>query len=138
MRTFGLMVLVVAAVVGCWFAAPFLVPGDDDGLGTGLMAFMILGMVASVVGLWDGLHEHRLTRVLVRALLTGALAGVVLPVLVWLHEDSGTSTLVGDVTGLVPFMVVLMSTPAAVFGWLGWLGQGRTRAPRRAAGPSQR
>jgi hypothetical protein len=125
---------VTAAVAGYWFAAPLLFPDDDNGLGAGLMAFMLLGMVAVVGGLWDGLHEPQLARIVIRWLLVAGAVGVALPLLVWANEETTIPTLLEDITGTVPFMIVLMGAPAVFFGWLGWILQGKTRTPVRAEG----
>jgi drug/metabolite transporter (DMT)-like permease len=138
MKTLALVTAVIASVVGYWYAAPVLFPDDDNGLGAGLAAFMLLGLLAVVGALWDGMHEARLVRVVIRWMLVAGAVGAALPVLAWANEESTTATLAEDVTGTVPFMLVLMGAPAAFFVWLGWAIQRRKRTAVQTGGPGPR
>jgi hypothetical protein len=131
MKTLALLIAVPAAVVGYWYAAALLFPGDDNGLGAGLVLFLLLLNVAVAGGLWDGMHEFRLVPVVLRWLLVACAVGVALAVVVWVNEESRETLLIEDITGNVEFMAVWMGAPAVFFGWLGWFIGGRKRPDER-------
>ncbi|MDI6908800.1 hypothetical protein [Nocardioides sp.] len=108
--------VVIAAVIAAYVAV-IARSESTDALGAGLLAFLILVAMAFVWAVVDGIR-HGLLEALLTWVLTSAVAGVGIPVVLALTDDRDLAAEVSD--GAVFFAVVLV-VPAALGLALGGL-----------------
>jgi hypothetical protein len=118
-RTLALSGIYVVALVA------FETSGSTDGLGAGLLVFLVFVLVAIVWGVVDGRRGSAGTAI-AAWFLTGAALGVVTSVVIAIQE-SDAGALGSDLAGGVPFFAIMIGIPAAV-------GVGIGALVRRSAG----
>jgi hypothetical protein len=118
------------AFVAVFLVYVFLVEiPDDDGLGTGLLAFATCVVIALVWGGYDG-WRGGLGRVVLLWLAVGALTPLGME-LVLRVNDGALDSDAGDLLGFVVLMVVLIAVPAIVAGAVGAVLRRLRSAPAR-------
>lgn len=90
------------------------IPGDDDGLGTGLLAFALFVLIAFVWGGYDGWHAG-VARAAVGWLVVGALTGAGMELALWLSESDRDVSVTDLVSGMT-FIAGLVAVPAVISG----------------------
>lgn len=104
-------------------AAPAVLPGDD-GLGTGLLYFLLVMCVACAWAVWDGYHVDSLVEAGVGWVVVALAVGLLGPFRIWFTEGRDDAALRSDLVALTPFLALLVLVPAA-----GGLMVGRARRP---------
>ncbi len=105
-----LVVMVGGSVAYAW-AAPVLLP-EDDGLGAGLLYFVVVVNVSGLWGLWDGLRGTPIAAGAAGWVMVGVAVGAHVPVRIWLTEGRDTAALWSDLVLLTPFLAGLVAAPA--------------------------
>lgn len=124
-----IIVRVAAFVLGTIafeLAAPSLFP-DDDGLGAGLLYFLVLVVAAGLWALWDGVRWDATAAVVACWALVGVAVGIEAPVSIYLNEGRDADVFWSDLAALTPFITGLVLVPALV-----GLGLGRLLRPKAA------
>jgi drug/metabolite transporter (DMT)-like permease len=86
----------------------------DANIGAGLLLFGLLAVGVAVWAFVDGLRAESYAQALIPWVVVAAAVGVALPLGVTVTEDLDRDTLVKDLAGTIPFMILLVLVPAAL------------------------
>jgi cytochrome bd-type quinol oxidase subunit 2 len=100
----------------------------DANIGAGLLLFGLLVVVVAVWAFVDGVRAAGYAQALLPWVVVAAAVGVALPVAVAVTEDLDRDTLVKDLAGTIPFMMVVVLVPAAIAVAVG-RARGASRSP---------
>jgi len=116
MRTLVRVIAVLAAGGAALFLLGTLFDNDegDANIGAGLLMFGLLAVGVAAWAFVDGLRTEGYLRALFPWAVVAVAAGVALPVAVAAIEDLDRDTLLQDLAGTIPFMIVLVLVPAAL------------------------
>lgn len=132
------LLLRLAVLVGSsilYMATAHLLLPSDDGLGAGLLWFLLLVIVSGVWGLWDGCHATAIGALIARWAVVALAVGLTGPLQIWATGGRDLDVLLSDLGFLTPFEAGLVFVPAAVGIAVGFLARHTRRASRS---PDQR